>query len=114
MCWRLPPDVRVLLDECVDRRLARELKGHAVKTAPQMGWASIENGRLLALAEKRFDIFITVDKRLPHQQDLPRFNIAVIVLVCPSNRLQDLKPLVPKLLASFPSVKKGQALRITQ
>jgi hypothetical protein len=77
-----------------------------------MGWASVENGRLLALAEKNFDVFVTVDKNLPHQQHLPRFNLAVIVLVCRSNRLEDLKPLAPKLLASLATAKKGHALRI--
>ena len=78
-----------------------------------MGWASVENGRLLALAEKSFDIFVTVDKKIPSQQDLKKFNLAVIVLLCSSNRLQDLKPLVPKLLVSFSSAKKRQALRIS-
>ena len=104
--------MKILLDECLDRRLAGELKGHEVKTVPRMGWASIENGRLLALGEKSFDIFVTVDKNLPHQQNLPQFNIAVIVLICRSNRLADLKPLARKILAALASAKKGHALRI--
>jgi len=41
--------VRVLLDECVDRRLGRQFSSHAVKTVPEMGWATIRNGDLLAL-----------------------------------------------------------------
>jgi hypothetical protein len=51
--------VKILLDECVDRRLARELAGHEVKTVPQMGWAGIKNGELLTLAEKEFEAFVT-------------------------------------------------------
>ena len=54
--------MKILLDECIDRRLAKALKGHAVKTVPQMGWATIKNGRLLALAEKEFAVFLLVPK----------------------------------------------------
>jgi hypothetical protein len=84
--------VKILLDECVDRRFAKELHGHIVKTVPQMGWATIKNGELLALSEKEFDVFITVDRNLSFQQNLPKFSIAVLVLKAYSNRLADLKP----------------------
>lgn len=54
--------MKILLDECVDWRLAHEITGHQVKTAREMGWDTIKNGELLALAEKDFDIFLTVDR----------------------------------------------------
>jgi Domain of unknown function (DUF5615) len=57
--------VKVLLDECVDRRFAHDLVGHEVNTVPRRGWAGIKNGDLLALAGKEFDTFITVDRK-PH------------------------------------------------
>jgi hypothetical protein len=60
--------VKVLLDECVDWRLARDIVGHDVKTARQMGWATIKNGELLALAANHFDVFVTVDRNLSFQQ----------------------------------------------
>ena len=101
--------MKILLDECVDRRFARELPEHSVKTVPQMGWATIKNGELLALAEKEFDVFITVDRNLSFQQNLPKFNIAVLVLQARSNRLADLKPLAPKVLSILPSLTKGKA-----
>ncbi|HSS75992.1 MAG TPA: DUF5615 family PIN-like protein [Thermoanaerobaculia bacterium] len=72
--------MRILLDECIDRRLANDIAGHEVKTAPQMGWASIKNGELLALAEQQFEIFVTADRNLSFQQHLPRYSLAVIVL----------------------------------
>jgi Domain of unknown function (DUF5615) len=56
--------VRVLLDECVDWRLAREIVGHDVRTARQMGWTAITNGELLTLASEHFDVFVTVDRNL--------------------------------------------------
>jgi hypothetical protein len=105
--------VKILLDECVDRRFARELSGHDVKTVPEMGWATIKNGELLSLAENEFDIFVTVDRNLAFQQNLPNFNIAVAVLRAPSNRLADLKPLAPKLLSLLSSLKKGEAATIS-
>jgi Domain of unknown function (DUF5615) len=79
--------MRILLDECIDSRLAREFVGYAIKTVPQMGWAGIKDGQLLALAAGEFDIFITVDRNLSFQQNIPQFDIAVIVLEAPSNRL---------------------------
>ncbi len=101
--------MKLLLDECLDRRFARELPGHLVRTVPQMGWATIKNGRLLSLAEPEFDVFVTVDRNLSFQQHLPRFKIAVAVLRARSNRLQDLKPLAVLLLAALPGLKVGEA-----
>ena len=99
--------MKVFVDECVDWRLARDIVGHEVKTAHQMGWSTIENGELLALAAKEFDVFVTVDRNLSFQQHLPAFEIAVIVLRAVSNRLADLQPLIPELLASIPKAKRG-------
>ena len=101
--------MKILLDECIDRRLSREFIEHEVKTVPQMGWAGIKNGQLLALAEAEFDVFITVDRNLSFEQNLPNFNIAVLVLQASSNRLADLKPLVPNILAILATVTKGKA-----
>jgi hypothetical protein len=100
--------VRVLLDECVDRRLAGDVAGHDVKTVPQAGWAGVTNGALLTRAERDFDVFVTVDRRLPSQQNLSRFSIAVIVLRARSSRLADLRPLVPRLLAVLSSARRGE------
>ena len=68
--------MKLLLDECIDRKFAKELINHDIKTVPQMGWAGIKNGKYLALAEKDFDVFITADRNLSFQQNLPQFEIA--------------------------------------
>jgi len=99
--------VKVLLDECVDWRLLRDIVGHDVKTARQMGWSTTKNGELLAVAAKEFKVFVTVDRNLSFQQQVPAFDIAVIVLRAKSNRLSDLRPLVPQLLACIPVAKAG-------
>jgi hypothetical protein len=99
--------VKVFLDECVDWRLARDIVDHEVKTARQMGWSSIKNGELLSLASDSFSVFVTVDRNLAFQQNLPSFSIAVIVLRAKTNRLTDLRPLVPQLLAAIESARPG-------
>lgn len=95
------------------RKLGKLLESHFVKTVPQMGWASIKNGKLLALAEKEFEVFLTVDSNLTFQQHLSKFEIAVVVLETRSNRLGDLRIFVPEILKSFPLAKKGEALFIS-
>jgi len=104
--------MKVLLDECIDRRFARELPGHTVRTVPQMGWATIKNGRLLRLAEKEFDVFVTVDRNLSFQQNLPEFRIAVVVLRARSNRLEDLRRLVGPLRAGLSRTMPGRVTLI--
>jgi hypothetical protein len=99
--------VNVLLDECVDWRLARDIIGHDVKTARQMGWTTIKNGELLALAGGQFEVFVTVDRNLSFQQNLISYPIAVIVLCAKTNRLVDLRPLAPKLVAAIESARPG-------
>ncbi len=101
--------MKVFLDECVDWRLARDIVGHEVKTARQMGWTTIKNGELLALASRQFDVFVTVDSNLPSQQNLSAVTLAVIVLRARSSRLADLKNLVPKLLAAIQVAQAGVA-----
>lgn len=97
----------MLLDECVDRRLAADIEDHEVTTAPDAGWAGLTNGELLGRAQQQFDAVVTVDRNLPFQQDLSRFAIAVIVLRSPSSRLADLRGLIPQLLAALPVAKPG-------
>jgi hypothetical protein len=99
--------VRVLLDECVDWHLARALMDHEVKTARQMGWTGLKNGELLSLASRHFDAFVTVERNLAFQQETTRFGLAMMVLHARTNRLADLLPLVPKLLAAVESVESG-------
>lgn len=99
--------MRLLLDECVDRRLARDLVGHSVSTVPRRGWAGIKNGELLALAEKEFDVFITVDRKIATQQDLTKFKIPVLLLRAQTNRLEDVRPLIAELLKTVDRARAG-------
>lgn len=104
--------MRVLLDECVDRRLASEISGHDVQTVPSMGWAGKRNGELLNLAAPNFDAFVTVDRNLAKQHDVLKLSFAIIVLAAPSNRLADLVPLVPGLLTALNSAQAGEVVEV--
>lgn len=108
--------MRVLLDEQLPRRLARELVGHDVRTTQQQGWAGIGTGELLRhAAATGFDVFVTGDQNLPFQQNLGRSRIAVIVLIAPINSvaIEDLRPLLPKLLTAIRRSRPGKMERVS-
>lgn len=104
--------MRVLLDECVPRKLRRELAEHEVLSVTERGWSGIENGELLALAESEFDVFLTVDQNLKYQQNLKAFNIGIVVLVARTNRLRTLLPLMPDVRKALESIKVGDYVRL--
>jgi len=104
--------VKVFLDECVDRRLAREISGHDVRTARQMGWTAIANSALLALASAHFGVFVTVDRNLSFQQNLEAYSIAVIVLHAKTHRLADRKRLLPGLQGAIGRATPGRLERV--
>ena len=105
--------MKVLLDECVPRKLKREIANHEVITVTEQGWSGIKNGELLNLAATRFDIFLTVDQNLSFQQNLKNFNIAIILMVARNNRLKTLLPLMPAVRAAIDDVKAGDIVRIS-
>ena len=82
-------------------------------TVPQAGWAGIKNGELLSRAQSQFDAFVTVDRNLTFQQNIPQFTIAVVVLEPLTNRLKDLRPLLPKLQHLLLNVRKGEVSRVS-
>ena len=105
--------MRLLLDESLPRPLKRDLTGHVVVTVPEMGWSGKTNGELLQMAKGQFDAFLTADQNLEYQQNLSAVNIPVIVLAARTNRLRDLKPLIPELLANLKAdIQPGDIIRI--
>jgi predicted nuclease of predicted toxin-antitoxin system len=106
--------MRLLLDECIDRRLAKEFSEVEVKTVSQLGWAGVKNGALLDLAQRDFDVFITVDRNLSFQQNLPKFDVAVFLLHANTNKLEDLKLLVPQIVMRLSDAKKGEVTHIPE
>jgi predicted nuclease of predicted toxin-antitoxin system len=105
--------MRLLLDESVPSRLRRSLPNHMVRTVGEMGWSGVKNGKLFALAAGDFEVFITVDKNLPYQQNLATLPIAVVVLDAGSIELPALLPLLPALEAGLVSLKAKSLIRVT-
>ncbi len=103
--------MRVLLDECVPRRLAR-LFPHQVSTVQELRLSGLDNGELLKAIEEDFDVFITVDQNLQYQQNLRNSKIAILVLVASSNRYDDLKLVIPACLLALEGIKPGEVKNI--
>jgi hypothetical protein len=97
--------VNVLFDHCVPRPLRAHLSGHDIRTAMQMGWDRLENGRVLAVAETHFDVMITSDQNIRYQQNLEGRRIAIIVL--PSNNLPIILALVPGIRSALGTIQPG-------
>ena len=106
--------MKILLDECIPRKLKYSLPDHECQTVPEAGLAGKKNGSLLDLAESAgCDIFVTMDKGLQYEQNLAGRNIAILILRAKSNRLADLLPLVPDLLRAMKLARKGEIIRIS-
>lgn len=102
----------MLLDECVPRKLKRELAGHEVLTVTERGWSGVKNGKLLSLAESEFDVFLTVDQNLKFQQNLQAFGIGVLLMVARNNRLKTLLPLMPEVKETLDNIQAGDFIRV--
>jgi predicted nuclease of predicted toxin-antitoxin system len=108
--------MRVLLDEHLDWRLARAFgDAHEVRSVREMGWAGRRNGDRLEAAEREFEVLVTMARNMEHQQRLPRYDLAVVLLVGTTNRLEDTEgfvPLVEGLLAE--GVEAGRLYRVAR
>lgn len=105
--------MKLLLDECLPRKLKRCLVGHDVYTVPEMGWAGIKNGALLRLMEPDFEVFVTIDGNMEYQQNLQSIAIGIVVLAAPDNTIETLEPLAPEILLALNTIQPGQRIRIS-
>jgi hypothetical protein len=90
--------MRILLDESLPIELRSEIAGHEVRYDREMGWSGLKNGELLTQAAALFEVLVTADQNLEYQQNLDTLPIAVSVLVARSNRIEQLRPLLPRLV----------------
>ncbi len=89
--------MRILLDECVHKKVTQALSHHSVITVQQHGWSGITNGELLIRASAEFDAFITSDKNIQYQQHKDKLPIPVILLKTKGNTWSDVEKVVPSL-----------------
>jgi hypothetical protein len=107
--------VRVLVDHCLPRHLAAALSGHDATTVRAQRWSALRNGVLLrAAVEAGFEVFITNDSSIEFQQNVARIGIAVIAIVGFRNRMEDLKPLLPRIIEALTTIKPGQLITISR
>ena len=104
--------MRILPDESLPRQLAALIPDHDVRTVRQEGWTGVKNGELLRTAAAGFEVFVTPDRNLQYQQNIKSVGVAVVVLVAHSNRVEDLKPLLPRLLAAASTFQPGSITTI--
>lgn len=106
--------MKVLIDECAPKALMRHLKtlGHDCLTAQEAGWAGKENGELLALAEANFDVLVTLDTNLRHQQNLAGRKIAIVVLLSRTNHLNQVRPLFSACANALAKIKPEDVVQV--
>ena len=103
--------MRLLLDECVPKRLRDDLLGHDVHHVVEMGWSSKRNGELLKLmAAEHFEALVTDDQHLEFQQNVRESGIGIIVVRAPRARLKELRLLVPDILEALSRVAAGESI----
>ena len=97
--------MRILLDDSVSGRLGLLLTGHSVVTVQRRGWASIKNGKLLALAAGEFDVLLAADKGMEYQQNLATLSVSILIVLARNNRIKDLALVVPAVLAALAEIQ---------
>jgi predicted nuclease of predicted toxin-antitoxin system len=107
------PVIRILFDHCVTRKLARHLQSQNIEFAGRIGWADLKDGPLLDAMSGRFDILITTDQNLRHQQSMMGRSVAVIVLQAPSGHVRYLATLVPEIERAIATVKPGDLVIVS-
>ena len=104
--------MRILIDECVDPRIKPLFGDHTVTTVHEQSWDSLEDGPLLMLAQKEFDVLVTIDGGLEYQQNLARFQIGVVVVHVPKNQLVHYRAIQKELLTAIEKIRPGQAIHV--
>lgn len=104
--------MRVLLDECVPVRLKKAFSGHAVQHVTQTGWRTSKDGPLLSFAQDRFDVLVTVDRKLETQNNLSMFRIGFVIARVPNNRLDGFESIFEQLNAAANKVRQGEIIHV--
>ncbi len=106
--------MKILLDECVTKYLKPHLPLHDVSTVAKEGWSGFKNGQLMTVAIiAGFDVLLTIDKNIQHQQDTGKYNLIVAVLNASSSKLEMLFKYLPAFEQQLLSFKKGNAYLIS-
>jgi hypothetical protein len=86
--------------------------GHSVQTVTEAGWRGRKDGPLLKWAQNQFDVFVTIDRNIPHQQNLKQFRLGFVIVRVRSNELKHYMPLFDNIQQAAESVRRGQAIEV--
>jgi predicted nuclease of predicted toxin-antitoxin system len=108
--------MKVLIDECLPAGLKEMLTtmDHECETVRRAGYGSKKNGELLSLAEGRWDVLLTSDRRIKYQQNMTGRKVSIVVLRAKSNRMGDLLPLMPACAEALLTISPGQIIEVGQ
>lgn len=99
--------MRILFDQGTPVPLRPLLVGHAVDTAYERGWSTLANGDLLNAAEAAsYDVFITTDQKLQHQQSLAGRRLGILVL--PTTRWPEIQRHAAVIVGAVAAVHPGE------
>ena len=105
--------MKILMDECLPLDFRHSFPGHDVHSAEWAGLKGKKNGELLRDAEfAGYEILLTVDQGIPHQQNLAGRNLSVVAIRSPTNQLEDLLPLVDAIPNALEKIARGQTVSI--
>lgn len=104
--------MKVLLDECVTRKLRRDFQGHEVYTVEEAGLKGLKNGDLLRSASGQYEVLVTVDQNLEYQQNIKTLSMAILVLAARRNSYEALHPLMGQALNVLKQIKPGEVVII--
>ena len=102
--------MRILFDQGTPVPLRDHLLGHSVETAHEKGWATLRNGELLSNAESEFDVLITTDRNLRHQQNLSDRRIAILAL--PTTSWPRLQRMARDIASALNGMRPGEYLEL--
>jgi len=106
--------VRILLDNCMPRPFEQLLLGHEVSHTSRMGWSALENGELLTAAEAAgFQVMVTVDRSLEHQQTMRGRSISVVIIASVSNDVPTLASYAGAVLSAVMGLPPGSIVTVT-
>lgn len=106
--------MKLLLDENLPHDLRHFLPGHEVFTVAYMQWNGVTNGELLRrAAAESFDAILTQDRGFEHQHNPANLPLALIAITAKTNKLDDLRPLVPAILNALRTLSPRTLVRIS-
>jgi len=102
--------MKILLDECVTKRLKEYLKEFEVYTVRELGLGGIKNGKLMAYCVgNNFDILLTIDKNLIFQQNLDKYPLSIVVLDSTTSKIEELVTFLPSFKQRISTLEKHTA-----